>query len=81
MMKSYKRVAMASPKNIINLSAAHDAVSGGRVPPQAVDVEKAVLGAMLIDKEAAPKALELLDPTSFYNPTHQKFFLAMQSLF
>ncbi len=55
--------------------------SQGRVPPQAVDVEKAVLGAMLIDKEAAPKALELLDQASFYNPTHQKIFQSMVSLF
>jgi replicative DNA helicase len=55
--------------------------SGGRIPPQAVDVEKAVLGAMLLDKEAVPKTLELLDPTSFYNPTHRKFFGAMMSLF
>jgi len=54
---------------------------GGRIPPQAVDVEKSVLGAILIDKEAAPKVLELLDPTSFYNPTHQKIFQAMMALF
>ncbi len=52
-----------------------------RIPPQAVDVERAVLGAMLIDKEAAPKALEVLDATSFYNPTHSKIFRAMLSLF
>ena len=44
-------------------------------------VERAVLGAMLIDKEAAPKALEILDTTSFYNPTHAKIFRAMMSLF
>ncbi len=56
-------------------------VSAGRIPPQAVDVEKAVLGAMLIDKEAAPKVLEILDIGSFYNPTHQKIFQAMMSLF
>ncbi len=56
-------------------------VSGGRVPPQAVDVEKVVLGAMLIDKEAVPKALELLDSTSFYSPVHEKYFRAMTSLF
>jgi replicative DNA helicase len=55
--------------------------AGGRVPPQAVDVERAVLGAMLIDKEAAPKVLELLDETSFYNPTHQKIYQAMMALF
>ena len=53
----------------------------GRTPPQAVDVEKAILGAMLIDKEAVPKALEVLDATSFYHPTHQRLFGSMVSLF
>jgi replicative DNA helicase len=55
--------------------------SGGRIPPQAVDVEKAVLGAMLIDREAVPKALEVVDDNGFYNPLHQKIFRAMNSLF
>ncbi|TAK66641.1 MAG: replicative DNA helicase [Bacteroidetes bacterium] len=55
--------------------------SGGRIPPQAVDVERSVIGAMLIDREALPKALEALDGTSFYNPTHQKYFNAMIALF
>jgi replicative DNA helicase len=54
---------------------------GGRIPPQAVDVEKAVLGAMLIDREAVPKALEVVDDNAFYNPLHQKIFRAMNSLF
>ena len=53
----------------------------GRVPPQAVDIEKAVLGAMLIDREAVPKVLEVLDTASFYNPLHQKIFRAMNELF
>jgi replicative DNA helicase len=55
--------------------------SEGRVPPQAVDVEKAVLGAMLIDREAVPKGLEALEDTAFYSPLHQKIFRAMYSLF
>jgi replicative DNA helicase len=55
--------------------------SGGRIPPQAVDVEKAVLGAMLIEKDAAPKVFELLDDPSFYNPTNQKIYQAMMALF
>ncbi len=55
--------------------------SRAHVPPQAMDVEKAVLGAMLIDKEAAPKVLDILDVSSFYDPTHQRFFQAMLSLF
>ncbi len=58
-----------------------DLTAGGRVPPQAVDVERAVLGAMLIDKEAAPKTFDILDVASFYNPTHQRIFDAMVALF
>ena len=56
-------------------------LSGSRIPPQAVDVERSVLGAMLIDREALPRALEVLDNASFYNPTHQKYFNAMIALF
>ncbi len=58
-----------------------DYAAAGRVPPQAVDVERAVLGAMLIERDAAPKVLDLLDPESFYDPLHQKIFQSMVSLF
>jgi replicative DNA helicase len=54
---------------------------GGRVPPQAIAVEQQVLGAMLIEKEAVPKALEVLDRDSFYRDAHGKIFQAMASLF
>ncbi|MDA0986188.1 MAG: replicative DNA helicase [Bacteroidetes bacterium] len=53
----------------------------GRIPPQATDIEMAVLGAMLIEKEAITKTIDLLDSDSFYKPAHQKIFLAMSSLF
>jgi replicative DNA helicase len=53
----------------------------GRVPPQAVDVEMAVLGAMLLDKGAIAKALEILDDSSFYKPAHQRIFAGMMALF
>ncbi|MBI5475891.1 MAG: replicative DNA helicase [Ignavibacteriales bacterium] len=69
-------------KQSVNISASNNTINlGSRIPPQAVDVEKAVLGAMLIEKEAAPKVLELLDHQSFYNPTNQKIYQAMMSLF
>ncbi|HTX19522.1 MAG TPA: replicative DNA helicase [Bacteroidota bacterium] len=55
--------------------------SEGRVPPQAVEIEMAVLGAMLLEKEAISKALEILDETSFYKPAHQEIFKAMVGLF
>ena len=55
--------------------------SEGRVPPQAVDVEMAVLGAMLLDKGAIAKAIEILDDSSFYKPAHQRIFAGMVALF
>jgi replicative DNA helicase len=56
-------------------------LTAARIPPQAVDVEVAVLGAMLIDKEAISRAVEILSPDDFYKPAHQKIFRAMTTLF
>lgn len=72
---------MAEPKKIFDLNAGDSASSSGRVPPQAVDVEMAVLGAMLIEKEAIAKAVEVLDEGSFYKPAHQQIFAGMIGLF
>lgn len=52
-----------------------------RVPPQVVEVEQAVLGAMLLDKEAIGKAVEVLDESCFYKSSHAKIFSAMVSLY
>jgi len=72
---------MAEPKQIYDLNTAGVPSTEGRVPPQAVDVEMAVLGAMLLEKEAISKALEILDDTAFYKPAHQKIFASMIALF
>ncbi len=71
---------MADPRRSSNVGT-QDASSEGRVPPQAIDVEMAVLGAMMLDKGAIAKAIEILDDTSFYKPAHQRIFAAMIALF
>lgn len=53
----------------------------GKIPPQAVDIEMAVLGAILIDKEASLKVMQTLSPDIFYKDAHSKIFSAMVSLF
>jgi len=53
----------------------------GRMPPQAVDVEQAVLGALLIEREAIPKAIEILPADAFYDGRHQHIYEAVQALF
>lgn len=50
-------------------------------PPAAPEIEASVLGAMMIEKEAVPKALELLKPESFYLTSHRLIYEAMLSLF
>ena len=52
-----------------------------RVPPNSLDTEMAVLGSMLMDEEAVPIGLELLQSGSFYRESHRKIFQAMTSLF
>lgn len=54
---------------------------GARVPPQAVDVEKSVLGAMLLEEKAVGAAIESIDDAVFYREAHRKIFLAMAALY
>jgi replicative DNA helicase len=51
-----------------------------RVPPQAVEAERAVLGAMLLDGKAISRVLEVLDETAFYRPAHKRIFSALVHL-
>ncbi len=52
----------------------------GHLQPQALDVEKAVLGALMIDKDAYAVVCEILRADSFYEPRNQKVYAAVQSL-
>ena len=52
-----------------------------RMPPQAVEVEEAVLGAMLIDGRAVARAIELLDPEQFYHAPNGKIFRIIVQLY
>ena len=51
-----------------------------RMSPQAIDAEMAVLGSMLIDKDAVSTCLELLDASAFHRTAHQKIFQAVVNL-
>ena len=46
----------------------------GRVIPQAIDLEEAVLGAMMLEKAAVNSVIDVLKPESFYKPAHGKIF-------
>ncbi|MBO6172387.1 MAG: replicative DNA helicase [Bacteroidales bacterium] len=52
----------------------------GNKPPQALEVEEAVLGAMLIEPSSVDMALEELSPSCFYDPRHKMIYEAMSEL-
>ncbi|OGQ85793.1 MAG: replicative DNA helicase [Deltaproteobacteria bacterium RIFOXYA12_FULL_58_15] len=53
----------------------------GRIPPQDVDAERSVLGAMMLDRAALLETIETIRPDDFYRPAHAKVFDAMLCLF
>lgn len=53
----------------------------GKIPPQALDYEEAVLGAIMVEKDALTEVIDILKPESFYKDAHQKIYGAIQGLF
>jgi replicative DNA helicase len=78
--KSYNPGGPKSFKTIKG-DADYNSLQYGRIQPQAVPLEEAVLGAILIDKNALPTVLDILQPRSFYVEGHQHIYEAMLRLF
>lgn len=53
----------------------------GKIPPQALDLEEAVLGAMMIDKKGVDEVIDILSPEAFYSEGHQHIFQSIFELF
>ena len=55
--------------------------SSGRIPPQDIEAEKSLLGALLLSDSAFPNVLEILKAEDFYAPRHIDIFRGMTSLY
>ena len=55
-------------------------LGGGNVPPQALDAEETVLGAMLLEQRCVDEGMEDLTPECFYDPKHRTIFEAISAL-
>jgi replicative DNA helicase len=53
----------------------------GKLPPQAIDVEEAVLGALMLEKDALTAVADILKTDSFYKESHQRIYSAIVTLF
>ncbi len=74
---SAKRTSLRTGKNPADLSD----IVYGKLPPQAVDLEEAVLGAFMIDRDAVTNAIEIVREDSFYDDRHKLIFMAIKTLF
>lgn len=75
-MENFKNVnpVKVDKTTIINLEK-------GKLPPQALDLEEAVLGAMMIDKKGVDDVIDILQPDAFYKDAHKHIFEAILQLF
>ncbi|GMN11781.1 replicative DNA helicase [Croceitalea sp. MTPC9] len=53
----------------------------GKIPPQAVDLEEVVLGAMMIDKKGVDEVIDILHPEAFYKDAHRFIYESIFKLF
>ncbi len=70
------RTVLSNKKNT------RDLIHGlGKIPPQAVELEEAVLGALMLEKDAMTAVVDILRPESFYVEANQKIYSAILRLF
>jgi replicative DNA helicase len=65
----------------INAPVANIYAEAGKLPPQAIDLEEAVLGALMLEQNTLNDTIEILTPECFYKDAHQRIYQAIQDLF
>lgn len=68
-------------KRRVGSSLLDPALEAGKLPPQAPELEQAVLGALMLERNAVNEAIDILSPESFYVDAHSRIFAAIQGLF
>lgn len=53
----------------------------GKLPPQAIELEQSILGALMLEKDALIGVIDILKPNNFYEPAHQEIYHAILQLF
>lgn len=80
-MKSIGEKIKETRKEMVNSSFSKSlAIEHGKLPPQAVDLEEAVLGALMLERDALTDIFGMLKPEVFYKEGHQKIFRGIKDL-
>lgn len=79
-MDEAKQTAISTSKSRrLNVSSLTEGL--GKLPPQAVEIEEAVLGALMLERDALSNVIDILHPESFYKDAHQEIYQAITDLF
>lgn len=71
--------AISKRKTSPNISKMADGL--GKLPPQAVEIEEAVLGALMLERDALSNVIDILHAESFYTEPHQNIYASIVELF
>ena len=74
-MSDNKKTFRKSKKNLYPIDFEH-----GKIPPQAIELEEAVIGALMIDNEALTTIIDIISAESFYKENHQEIFRSINSI-
>ena len=78
MAKTYGKRSPQGSNQIKNLEII--GLESGKKPPQALDIEEAVLGALLLEPNSVADVLDLLTPECFYKEANRKIYQAISAL-
>lgn len=81
MEENDKMVGDTKKKRQYKPKALNEIFEHGKVPPQATDLEEAVLGAIMLEKDALASIIDVIRPDAFYKEAHQIIFMAITRLF
>ncbi|MFA8301180.1 MAG: replicative DNA helicase [Hyphomicrobiales bacterium] len=74
---TYSTARLKGHKKLYNA----DSGEHSKIPPQSTELEEAVLGALMIEKDAVTTVIDILKPEVFYKQANQAIYFAIQSLF
>lgn len=80
-MEDNAKTTTSRNKKGTRLPGLTDIFEHGKVPPQAIDLEEAVLGAIMLEKDALAAIIDVIRPDAFYKEAHKIIFQAITKLF
>jgi replicative DNA helicase len=81
MADTFTNTNFSNKKRTTKSAVSQQLMDMGKMPPQAVDLEEAVLGAIMLEKDALTNVIDILKSQAFYKDAHSRIYAAIERLF